>query len=156
VKQRKVIDTTDHQIGQPGDVTMSSTGPAVLEKPDIQVVDGPRWDEKAAILAFMNEVVTVVVHTTTDKHEPQFVQLWNDGRFQLIPRGIETPVKRKFIEVLARMKGDSYGNVEYRDAEGNLTYKYPKQTGLRFPFAVVNDPNPNGRAWLQGVLAEAG
>jgi len=154
VVKRKVLDTNDHEIGQAGVVTMSSTGEALLEKPEIQVVDGPRGMEKAKILAFMDETVMVEVATTTDKFEPQFVQLWNDGRIQVIPRGIPTPVKRKYIEVLARMKTDTFRNEEFRDMDGNNAVRYPKTTGLRYPFAVIDDSEA-GRKWLRGILAEA-
>lgn len=155
VLKRKVIDATDHQIGQPGVVTMSVTGEAVLDKPDIQIVDGPSGMKKAETLAFMDEVVEVEVATTTDKFEPQFVQLWNDGRIQVIPRGIPTPVKRKYIEVLARMKTDSFRNEEYRDSDGNNSVRWPKTVGLRYPFAVIRDDNPKGLPWLRKILAEA-
>ena len=158
VKTRKVLDTTDHEIGQAGTVTMSSTGEAVLDKPEIQVVEGPMdaaKKHKADILAFMNEPVLVEVATTTDKYEPQFVQLWNDGRIQVIPRGIPTTVKRKYVEVLARMKTDTFRNEEYRDPDGNNSVRWPKTTGLRYPFAVIQDDNPKGMAWLRSIPSAA-
>ena len=154
-RPRKAVDATDFQIGQPGTVTMPLTGAPVLERPDIQVVDGPDWKDKASILDFMNDVLLVEVATTTDKYEPQFVQLWNDGRIQVIPRGIPTHVKRKYVEVMARMKMESFRNEEYRDMDGNNSVRWPKTSGLRYPFAVIEDPSPNGRAWLRSVLASA-
>ena len=158
VKPRKIIDTTDMQVGQPGVVTMDPSGPAELDVPLIQPVTGPMdaaKKHKAEILAFMDEIVEVEVHTSTDPNEPQFVQLWNDGRHQLIPRGIPTPVKRKYVEVLARLKTDKFRNEEYRDPAGNESVRWPKTTGLRYPFNVTRDDNPKGLPWLRSVLAEA-
>ena len=156
VAPRKIqVDTTNEQVGQEGTVTMEVTGPAKLEHPAIEpVTDLTNFKEKAAILAFMDEIVEVEVHTSTDESEPQFVQLWNDGRSQVIPRGIPTPVKRKYVEVLARLKANKFRNEEFRDPAGNESVRWPKTTGLRYPFNVVTDPNPRGRSWLRGVLAE--
>jgi len=158
IKSRPRVDTNEQPIGQAGTVTMSPTGEAVLDRPEIQVVEGPMDQakkDKMALLAFMDEIVTVNVHAPTDKYEPQFVQLWNDGRIQVIPRGIDTPVKRKYIEVLARMKTDTFRNEEFRDMDGNNSVRWPKTTGLRYPFAVIEDRNPRGLSWLRSILAEA-
>lgn len=155
LKTRRDIDTNEEQVGQPGIVTMPVTGKAELEKPDIQIVDGPTGMKKAEILAFMDEVVMVEVAAPNDKFEPQFVQLWNDGRIQVIPCGIPTPVKRKYIEVLSRMKKNTYRNEEYRDPDGNESVRWPKTTHLRHPFQVVEDKNPNGKPWLRKILMEA-
>lgn len=154
---RKIIDATDNQIGQEGIVTLSSTGDAkdALEKPEIQVVDGPEWKDKAALLAFMEEPVTVVVHTSSDKYAVQIPEIWVDGRVQRFLRGEEIVVKRKFVEGLARAKLDSYQNQEYTDENGDRNFRYPKSVALKYPFAVTRDENPRGAAWLKKVLAEA-
>lgn len=152
--RRKELNTDDVLIGQPGVVDMPATGDAVLIKPEIKPVDGPDWKEKAEMLAFMEEPVTVVVHTSTDKNSTPIVEVWNDGRVQRFLRGEEQVVKRKFVEVLARAKADTFRNVEYQDEAGNQAFRYPKTTSLKYPFAVVKDDNPKGHAWLKKVLAE--
>lgn len=154
---RKSIDATDQKIGQEGIVTLSPTGDAKdsLDKPVIQVVDGPLWKEKAAMLAFMEEPVTVVVHTSPDKYAVQIPEVWVDGRVQRFLRGEEITVKRKFVEGLCRAKLDSYQNQEYVNENGDRAYRYPKNVSLKYPFAVTRDDNPNGGAWLKKVLGEA-
>lgn len=152
---KAVLKTENEQVGQEGTATMSMSGDAVLERPVIEpVTDMVGFKEKAATLAFMDEICTVVVADATDEQEPNFVQLWNDGRHQLVPRGIETPLKRKYVEVLARLKRDTFSNEKFRDAEGNESVRWPKKTALRYPFHVTKDPNPKGPEWLKGVLAE--
>ena len=155
-KNRKEIDVSDLQIGQPGVATMSIKGDAAIEKSDIQVVENvDAGMKKAEMLAFMEELVTVVVHTTTDKNAEPVVHVANGGRNQFFPRGQEVTCKRKYIEVLARAKADSFRNEEYRDHEGNLGMRYPKSTSLKYPFSILRDDNPRGPQWLKTVLAEA-
>lgn len=151
--KRKEMDTTDFQVGQPGIVDVPSTGDAMLIKPDIKPVDGPEWKEKAAMLAFMEEPVEVVVHTSTDKNAEPIVEVFNDGRVQRFIRGQKQTVKRKFVEVLARAKVDSFGNEAFTNDEGIQGYRHPKSVSLRYPFSVVND-STRGQDWLQKVLAE--
>lgn len=152
--KRAAVDTNDHQIGQEGVVTMAVQGAPDLKHPAVEIPDGPPSKSKLEELAFMNEVVMVEVHPSADPDEPQYVQLWNGGIIQIIPRGIPTPVKRKFVEVLARLKPINYRNEEYRDPDGNNSVRWPKKTGMRYPFSM-QDTNPRGADWLRKLLAEA-
>jgi hypothetical protein len=149
-----MIDAATEQVGQPGVVTMASTGDAVLDKPEIQPVSGPDWKDKAALLAFMEEPVTVVVHTSSDKYAVVIPEIWVDGRVQRFLRGEEMIVKRKFVEGLARAKLDTFQNQEYTDENGDRNFRYPKSVALKYPFAVTHDANPRGGPWLKKILAE--
>lgn len=154
VAPRKILDTTDFPIGQPETVTMPITGDPELVREAIQPVDGPDWQSKAELLAFMEEPVTIRLETSHDKNAAIVVQTWNDGRPQNFIRGKEQTVKRKFVEVLARAKVQSFGNVELKDADGNNTVAWPKSTSQAYPFQVIRDDNPKGRDWLKKILAE--
>lgn len=153
--QRKKVDATDHQIGQDGIVNMSTIGEAVLDKPDIEIVDGPQWKDRAAELAFMEERVEVMVHESSNENEEDIVSVWCNGRRQNFIRGVPVVVKRKFVERLARAKPTSYKNEEFVDHEGAKSVRWPKKTTLRYPFSVIRDENPRGAPWLRKVLAEA-
>jgi hypothetical protein len=64
-------------------------------------------------------------------------------------------VKRKFVEGLARAKKTSYGNTLRVDQQTGLqSYVWPSKTGLRYPFAVIEDKNPRGKTWLEAVLRQ--
>lgn len=153
--RRNAIDASEVTIGQPGVVTMPSNGPAELEKPDIQIVSGPEWKSLAEELAFNEELVEVVVHTTSEKGAEPIVPVWVNGRLQNFIRGQKVVVKRKYVERLARAKPESYRNEEYTDTDGNKSVRWPKEASLRYPFSVTRDDNPRGIAWLQKILAEA-
>lgn len=103
--------------------------------------------------AFMEEQVTVMLHPTTNENEPPYAHLNVNGRNQIVPRGTPVRVRRKYVEVLARMKETRYSQHTPNPSEPDKTQLIPRH-GLVFPFNVVEDQNPRGRAWLDHILAE--
>ena len=73
---------------------------------------------------------------------------------QPLIRGVPTTVKRKYVEILARMKETKYTQVT-RNPSAPDQIDMVARHGLSYPFDLVEDKNPRGRAWLQNVLAEA-
>jgi hypothetical protein len=107
----------------------------------------------AASEAFMNEPVTIMVHSTTDENQPPQVIVNCNGMNQPIFRGYPTVVKRKYVEILARMKETKYSQVTRNPAAPDQIDMVARH-GLSYPFDLVEDKNPRGRAWLNNVLAE--
>lgn len=103
----------------------------------------------------MEEVVTVMIHPTTNENEPPYAHLNVNGLNQVIPRGQDVPVRRKFVEVLARMKETRYTQSTPNPSEPDRIVMSARH-GLAFPFVVTEDKNPKGREWLANILAEAG
>lgn len=149
---RKQVDTREEKIGTKGIVTISDDNQ--LKVDEVKVVSEMNWKEKADILKFMEEPVTVEVATSTDKWAEPIVEVWNDGRVQRFPRGEAITVKRKYVEVLARAKTDGFGSQEYTDQDGNRNFRYPKNSSSRYPFRVIRDDNPRGAEWLRQILHE--
>lgn len=153
VTREKVLDTREQQVGQQGVVTMDPVVPE-LDKPDIQVIEGPRAKQKADELAFMEEPVTVKVLESNSESDGALVTIGVNGRNQNFIRGQDITVKRKYVEGLARAKPVGYRNEEYTMEDGTRSFRYPKRQGLRFPFQVIRDDNPRGADWLRKILAE--
>lgn len=153
--KKKPIDVGAQKIGQDSPRDLSTTGPAELDPPLIEVVDGPNWKDKAAALAFMEEPVKVVVHTSSDKNAEFIVEVWNNGKAQRFLRNVPIVVKRKYVEALARGKTVSYTQEHYKDDNGADAIRNIPSVSLRYPFSVIEDSNPNGNAWLQKILNEA-
>ena len=125
------------------------------DEPVIETVAESRdFSKLAADEAFMNELVTVMVHATTDENQPNHVVVNCNGMNQPLIRGVPTTVKRKYVEILARMKETKYTQVT-RNASAPEQIDMIARHGLSFPFDLVEDKNPRGRAWLQNVLTEA-
>jgi hypothetical protein len=124
------------------------------DEPVIETVAESRdFSKLAADEAFMNELVTVMVHSTTDENQPNHVVVNCNGMNQPLIRGVPTTVKRKYVEILARMKETKYTQVT-RNPSAPDQIDMVARHGLSYPFDLVEDNNPRGRAWLQNVLAE--
>ena len=125
------------------------------DAPVIETVAESRdFSKLASDEAFMNELVTVMVHSTTDENQPNHVVVNCNGMNQPLIRGVPTTVKRKYVEILARMKETKYTQVT-RNPSAPDQIDMVARHGLSYPFDLVEDKNPRGRAWLQNVLAEA-
>jgi hypothetical protein len=117
------------------------------------VAESKDFRQLAADEAFMNEMVTVMVHSTTDENQAPHVIVNCNGMNQPIIRGYPTKVRRKYVEILARMKETKYSQRTPNPAAPDQSELVPRH-GLAYPFDLVEDVNPRGRAWLQNVLAE--
>lgn len=150
----QTIDTLDQEGPKATEVTMPSMGDPELHREPLVVVEGKRVNkEKLEELAFMEEEIVVELATTTDPQDPGYVPTYNNGRTQNFFRGVKQKVKRKFVEVLARMKPENVRNVEYRDQNDVQSVKWVKTPALKHSFQVHGD-SPKGQAWLQRILRE--
>ena len=117
------------------------------------VAESKDFRQLAADESFMNELVTVMVHATTDENQAPHVIVNCNGVNQPIIRGVPTAIRRKYLEILARMKETKYTQVTPNPAAPDVS-EMKARHGLAYPFEVVEDNNPRGRAWLSNVLAE--
>lgn len=117
------------------------------------VAESSDFGALAASEAFMNEIVTVYVHPTTNENEATQFLINCNGTNQPVVRGVEIPMKRKYVEILARMKETKYTQVTPNPAAPDVS-EMRARTGLVYPFDLIDDKNPKGRAWLRNVLAE--
>lgn len=102
--------------------------------------------------AFMNEIVEVYLHKTTDKNASTHVLLNCNGVNQPVFRGVKTPMKRKYLEILARMKEATYEQITHPIELDR--YEMQETVANAYPFVVHRDPNPLGSAWLENIMAE--
>ena len=126
----------------------------------IQIVDDAQIesitkDIKQLVLdeAFMNEMVTVMVHSSTDENQSPHVILNCNGTNQPLMRGVPSTIRRKYVEILAHMKETKYSQVTRNPAAPDQIDMVARH-GLAYPFELMEDANPRGRAWLNSVLAE--
>lgn len=113
-----------------------------------------RLNEVAELAKFMEELVVVQVAKSHDINSPPYVHLNVNGTNQIIPRGNRpVAIKRKYLEVLARMQETRYTQEMIDGSEKRIVTT--ESVSLVYPFNVVMDKNPRGAAWLQGVLNEA-
>lgn len=124
-------------------------------KEGIERVTENDFAKAAELEAFMNEMLTVVVHPAAAAEEGALeIILPNvNGLNQPIIRGKEQNIKRKYVEVLARCRTTKYVQ-KVPDLTRPENVQMEEKTALTYPFVVIKDPNPNGREWLKAILAQ--
>lgn len=149
-------DTRDHKVGQDQSFAMPAMGSIDPEdfRDNFEVIDSRVTSDQLKAEAFFEEPIDVVISTTDNPTAEAIITLQCNGINQFLLRGVKHTVKRKFVEILARAKAETISTPEYTDAAGNRATKINKTQGLKYPFTVMYDPNPEGPAWLQRVLRE--
>lgn len=153
----KNTDTNDLAIGQKTHIDMPGTGiidRSALHEEGIEVVTDAGIADYAKELAFMEELVEVEVHESTDPNAEPVVDLYCNGIPQRFLRGVPIAVKRKYVQILADARQTSMTTVVKVDGE-NVINRINKHSALRYPFRVVRDDNPRGRDWLRAALQAA-
>jgi hypothetical protein len=152
---RNDLETNEQVVGQDRPREMPSTGKARIDPPHVEVVDRVVDKDHLENLRFNEDVLTIVVLDSTSPTDDPVPYVINDGRRQAFIRGQEQKVKRKYVEVLARMKYTTFSQEKYKDSQGIDAIRNIPHSALRFPFVVRHDPSPRGKAWLQAILSEA-
>jgi hypothetical protein len=150
----KIIEASEQPLGYTERVptATSQAGTARL----VDVAEKLPDQEKLAMLAFMNELVTIRVASTTDKNAEQVFELNVNGRAELFRRGEVKTCKRFYVELMARTKPTSYTDREVANNEGIRTVLHDAHTALKYDFSMIRDDNPMGEHWLKATLAMGG
>lgn len=115
-----------------------------------------------AVMAFMEEPVTIRIQKSSEKYAPNVVQCWVNGKGAeqfvngkwmqcgWLPINHNVITRRKYVEVLARARQESIATrvVEHKDSEENHADRF---TSTKYPFSVIQD-TPAGHEWLSQVL----
>lgn len=147
----KTIESAEQQLGH-----TIRVGAGAGEPKMVQVADRMPDPEKTAMLAFMNELVTIRPATSTDKNAEQIFELTINNRTELFRRGETKTVRRCYVDLLARLKVTAYSQREVTDPSGVRQILNDPHTALKYDFAMVDDKNPMGESWLKATLAMAG
>ena len=150
----KTTETEEQSIAQSRPLDVPVTGALsdmVRVDQEIVIADGPSLGDYAKELAFMEEIVDVMVHESTDPHAEPVVDVYCNGMPQRFVRGQMQKVKRKYVEILANARQTSI-KTNVRNDGDNVYNRIDKHTALRYPFSM-QDSNPRGQAWLKKLLA---
>lgn len=140
--------TISKTLGEAGHATTNILSDQTLEIPSHEVMEAIDMEK------FMNEFVIVEVAETTNENEAPSIVLSVNGLTQPVFRGQPTKMRRMFVEVLARCKESKYTQHQINPNEPDRI-ELRQKTALAYPFQVLEDDNPRGRAWLRAVLSEA-
>jgi hypothetical protein len=105
-------------------------------------------------LAFMEEKITIRLEPSADRYSPRFVDVAVNGRIEWLEVAKPIQVARKYIEVLARAKSDTFITIAPNTNDENPVNMISRNTSQKYPFSVIKDPNPRGYQWLTTVLSQ--
>lgn len=147
---KKELEAGSEYLGAESEFSIDAIGTGQRE---IETIDRIVPNSTLELEKFMQEPVTIVVHSSNSENDVELVPVSVNGVQVFIQRDQPTILKRCYVERLARAKPTSYSqNLDERLGEAMNNMK-PRHS-LKYPFAVVEDKNPKGRAWLQAILAE--
>jgi hypothetical protein len=156
----KALESGAMDQGEAGDLSFQRQqedpdADQVIQVAGVSAIESPEGKAKMDLLKFMREPCRVRIETTSEKQaDPRFMVSVN-GRSKVFERGKEYVVPRYYIEGLARAKPVTYGNEEFEHSDGTKDVRYPASVGLRYNFAVIEDPSgPEGQRWLSRILKE--
>lgn len=160
-KNRQVVNSTrfeaeNTQVGQDGTAHFDDDSNDLIHV-EQGTLDDPWKIDKLKMLEFMNEPVEVEIHTVSDDSPTAYktFDISINGETEWFTRGQVKTVKRMFVYGLCTAKKTGYGCREQKNPHtGRQEYVYDSDTGLRYPFSVIND-TPEGFAWLRRALREA-
>lgn len=101
--------------------------------------------------AFMQELIVIRVHPTSDINAPPLVPAGCNGEVVWLPRGQPVNIPRKFIESLARYE-TNYATQRAQDPNADDGMVQRTRANQPYPFTVIHDPHPKGRAWLDRTM----
>jgi len=108
---------------------------------------------QAELESFMNQILTIYVHPTSNREEnPVLIPAVNSIN-QPVIRGQASKVKRKYVEALARNRHTGYD--QKIDPLNPENYTMVPCMVVKDPFTVQHDPSPRGPEWLRQILCEA-
>lgn len=105
-------------------------------------------------LAFMEEMVEVMVHETEDPNAENPVVVGVNGVFKPFFRGVPTTARRKFIDGLI-VKSTRVTTPEVLNGAGERTNIIKQHSAHKYSFSILRDPNPKSGEWLKRRMAEA-
>lgn len=120
----------------------------------IEPVAPALFNDIAAELAFLEEYVIIEIHETMDPQAELVIHLAINGRSVYLARGRHEIVKRKYVEQLLRAKPQTVKTQVAKGNDGDYVNRTIKSAAMKYPFAIVRDDNPKGRAWMKKILQE--
>ncbi len=145
-------------LNKPQTFDMPATGKlSEMRRTDLllEPVDPLGFEDHAAQLAFLNEMVIVNIAENSDPNAENPVMLSVNGRAVYLKRGEDSVVRRMYVEQLLRAKPVGINTKVGRGDDGEVTNKITKTSAIKYPFSMVRDDSPLGRAWMRKILNEA-
>ncbi len=117
------------------------------------VVGSPK--DAVELEAFMNEMVLIRISERQHENDVPVAFVSVNGVNHPIPRGVPTWVKRHYVEALEHSRTKAY-DLQLTDPQDPSKRELVERPMKSFPYMVLEDRNPRGRAWLDSLMRQAG
>lgn len=141
-----------------------------VREPIVQATEMPK-DEYLDELKFNEDAVTMSVTPSSDKNAAKQIycavngkgaEVWDERskrwlEFKYVPVGRRLTVKRKYIEVLARSRADTFTTREVSPTPlaNQDGFQLEASTFPTAPITIINDPaGERGHQWFSNVMAQ--
>lgn len=147
------LESTDYLPNLPQDeVPMSYKNlKLTLVAMPVATVSEREFKSTVEMEAFMQEEIVIRIHPTGDKNAPPVVPVGCNGEQVWLPRGKAISIPRKFVESLTSYEV-SFSTERARDPNSDEGMVQRTAANQPYPFTVIRDTNPRGRAWLERVM----
>lgn len=105
-------------------------------------------------LKFYEEPMVIRIEPGRERNPQKLIPLEVNYDTKWVPIGVEVKLRRKYVDVLARMQPYTVRTDVGSAMEQNPHNRVERETYRAYPFSVLYDPNPNGPAWLSKVMQE--
>ena len=109
-------------------------------------VQNPGVDKHHADMAMLEDELTVFTPTVDDPKDTCF-GVTNNGKLQIFVRGQEQKIKRKFVEMVLRLRQRIYETIDNPDRLAEEAKLQKMHTNARHRIEIIYDPNPRGKQW---------
>lgn len=104
--------------------------------------------------AFMNELVLIEVYESPKEDDPTHFILNVNGTNQVVFRGRTMHIKRKYLEVLARMRETRFSQPQRDLSNPEAGNDFRPRSGDVYPYTLVEDTR-EGLEWHKKVRSSA-
>jgi hypothetical protein len=120
----------------------------------IQPITDREFQLAKEIEVFMNEMLVIRIHDTTDKNAPKRVFVGDNGEQLWLPRKTKIRIPRRFVERLAQSHEQTYDQLRNNDPNADEGMVTKSSQAQPYPFEVLHDPNKLGSRWLRRTMRE--
>jgi len=116
-------------------------------------VKNPGVDKYHKDLAMLEDELTVYTPENDDPKDTCF-SVTNNGKMQIFIRGQTQQVKRKFVEMILRLRQKKYESVDNPDRDAEEAKFQRMTSNVRHRIEIVNDPSPRGKQWREQLIGQ--
>ena len=165
IQRKKELESSDIKLTQKDPIVVPGLGEALIRGGESVGHDQPDFrrtrDEE---LIFNEEPVRILIHRGQEKTaskttdyiaingvaaEVYFKNGWVPIGY--LPKGVAFTTKRKYLAVIAGAKVEQIGTTVIERDNEDPTNMIERTVTSPLPFVVIEDKNPRGAEWLQGV-----